>query len=422
MLCRCGAENSFTSHRCPRCRRLLLLGIPLGQFLIDAAAGLLLVAAVALVFLRDRRTAEAQPVAMVQPQVSVVQLPEAAKPSQPRPLRLAITPPKYDDMGRLLATLGAGYAYSQLSMDDLLSPARLRDFDVVFITCGEAPETWVTERLGPGQRESSGMYLPRPDVTLRLQTALQGYVAAGGTLYASDWQYHLLALAFPDFIDATQLSALPAQRVQAQVVDEALRRQLGPEIVLRFDQAGWCPASFLPAKITELMRGSFRDDHGLERTAPLLVQFPFGQGSVIFTSFHNEAQNSDLERQLLRNLVFKIVTARTESVVKQTLLKGGFTAGQRSLLSASSPEQVLTQTYDCQGGRQLRFLLGFEDRGAQLHLQVTAPNGQTWQQTGASSFDLTIAQAAAGTWRYTVTAQRLPFGNFPFTLTVAEKQ
>ena len=39
-----------------------------------------------------------------------------------------------------------------------------------------------------------------------------------------------------------------------------------------------------------------------------------------------------------------------------------------------------------------------------------------------SSFDVTIPQAAAGAWRYTVTAVRLPFGNFPFTLTVAEKQ
>ena len=31
---------------------------------------------------------------------------------------------------------------------------------------------------------------------------------------------------------------------------------------------------------------------------------------------------------------------------------------------------------------------------------------------------LKVANAPAGEWRYTVTALRLPFPNFPFTLTV----
>ena len=101
----------------PACRRRLLWGIPLGQLLGDAAGGLLLVAAVALVFLFDRRGTLAYPLAAT---VSLVPRPEAAEPSQPRPLRLAITPPKYDDMGQLLGTLGAGYQYTELRMDDLL--------------------------------------------------------------------------------------------------------------------------------------------------------------------------------------------------------------------------------------------------------------------------------------------------------------
>ena len=91
---------------------------------------------------------------------------------------------------------------------------------------------------------------------------------------------------------------------------------------------------------------------------------------MIFTSFHNEAQNSDLELNLLRNLVFKIVTARSDTAVKQTLLKGGFTAGQRSLLSRSCLSRRSAQTYDCRGGHELRFVLGFENRGAELRLEV----------------------------------------------------
>jgi len=168
------------------------------------------------------------------------------------------------------------------------------------------------------------------------------------------------------------------------------------------------------------LRGKYQDQSRRSRSGPLLIQFPFGDGNVIFTSFHNEAQNSQLETKLLRSLVLTTVTARADTAVKQTLLRGGFTAGQRSLFSASQGDQSASETYSCRGGT-LSFALAFENRGGLLQLAVTAPDGQTWQQQGRSSFSIEVPRAAAGTWKYTITPLAVPYGNFPFTLTVGEK-
>jgi hypothetical protein len=50
-------------------------------------------------------------------------------------LRLAVTPKQYDDMGKLLAALGKGYHYTQITPQDLYNLTRLTQFDVVFLTC-----------------------------------------------------------------------------------------------------------------------------------------------------------------------------------------------------------------------------------------------------------------------------------------------
>jgi len=73
-----------------------------------------------------------------------------------------------------------------------------------------------------------------------------------------------------------------------------------------------------------------------EQTGPLLVTFPHGEGTVIFTSFRNEAQNTEMEEELLRHLVFTTVTAREEGKIRRTMVRGGFSPTARNLLSASS--------------------------------------------------------------------------------------
>ena len=87
--------------------------------------------------------------------------------------------------------------------------------------------------------------------------------------------------------------------------------------------------------MTTYLRGRYQPTSGGRRRPPLLVQFPFEAGNVIFTSFHNEAQNSETEMELLRYLVFTTVNAQMDANVQRTMVRGGFSPVERNLLSAS---------------------------------------------------------------------------------------
>jgi len=395
------------------------------RLLIDVAAAGSLLAAVLIVLLIDRATSDEKPV----PAVSSRR--DEDPRSKANPLGLAVTPSPYefDNVGRLLQTLGPAYArYDNLVMDDLLDPEKLARYNVVFLTCSHSPTAWTTVKVGEGAR-GGDVRVGRPDVTKRLKDSLRDFVRNGGALYASDFHFYILKIAFPEFIDKTKIGPAGIQTgaghitVHAEVVDWGLKKRLGRDVIdLHFDKEGWIPAAFDESKVTTHLRGTYRRSDGRRDDGPLLVQFNFGKGSVVFTSFHNEKQNSDTELELLRYLVFTTLTAQTEARVKRELAAGGFSPVDRSLLSASRSQQELAGSYLSKTDRDLKFVLDFEGRGAELRLAVTGPGGRTKKQReGTSTFEIDVP-GASGKWSYTVTLLKVPHKNFPFTLHVAEKR
>jgi hypothetical protein len=330
-----------------------------------------------------------------------------AAPSVAKRLRLAVTPHKYDDMGRLLDELGAGYRYDMLRVEDFDKIDELRKYDVVFATCGETPQAWQS-----GSGESFDAF----------RRALRTYVEEGGTLYASDWRMQLLMLAFPELIDQQALKPGDAQEMTAQVVDDGLREVIGPDIHLKFDLPNWFPAAFRGRDVKTYLRGTYTcDDRKSRVESPLLVRIPVGRGSIVFTSFHNEKQNSRTELELLKYLVFATVTARVQSEVAETMLKGGFSSAKQNLLSASAGSQSASSTYNNTAAGALKFVLAFENQGAKLRLEVVAPDGTKHVRDGVETIQLDIPAAPVGDYRYTITAVQVPFENFPFTITVGRK-
>jgi len=398
---------------------------PPHQLLIDASLAVGLAAVLGLILLVDRGCSGSRP-GTAGPSdggvtVEVVQQPPG--PALPvEPPRLAVTPPAFDDMGSLLATLGEGYRYDDLAMDDLLDAQRLAQYDVIFVTCGYVPKDWVGELLRDDERSGGGHYAVRPETAEQLRSSLRGFVAGGGTLYVSDRFFQLLVIAFPKMIDSGNVADGDEGTVEAEVVDPGLRKRLGPNVQLEFDKRAWCPAALRGPEVTTYLEGTYRTVQGEERSGPLLARFPFEQGQVIFTSFHNEKQNSETERELLRYLVFTTVTAETDARVGRTLVRSGFSPVDRSLFSASPENPSLTQVYDCQGGKTLQFVLGFEDRGAELELTVEGPGGRRFEKSGTSTFTIEVPAAAKGPWRYTVRPIKVPYENFPFTLTIGAKR
>jgi hypothetical protein len=393
------------------------------RLVIDAAVGAGLLAALALVFAVDRGSSsdEAGPSA-VSSDVEVI-VDEGGDPAagRKRPLRLAVTPPEYDDMGKLLDTLGPGYGYTTIPLDDLLDAERLAGYDVVFLTCGGAPREWLAERLRDGDRGGVGVFRAKPEVLDMVHASLRTFVGRGGTLYASDMQFDLVATAFPELVDPATRGKGAVQTIQAEVVDPGLRRILGPTMELRFDMPAWRPAAFAGPEVTTYLRGTYELRDGGRQTGPLLVSFPYQEGTVVFTSFHNEAQNTETELELLRHLVFAAVTAREAGKIRRTLVRGGFSPTERNLLSASTGSRPVTQTYPCPRRGTLRFVLGFEDQGARLRLSVIGPDGYRAEKTGTRTFSIEVPDAAAGQWQYTITPLSIPYQNFPFTLSIGEK-
>jgi hypothetical protein len=387
---------------------------PSRAFALDSVLAVCLALALGLVYLLDR----APPTLPV----TVTPIPVVLTPETPAapPLRLAVTPHQYDDMGKLLRQLGSGFNYTEISLDDLQDVSKLVSFDVVFLTCGTVPESWSAGDVGvAGDRPGVRLIRLNEQIVNRVKEALRTFVGRGGTLYASDWRLDQLNWTFPELFDQEPIVPGEAQTLTAEVVDPGLRDLLGPSVELKFDLPGWKPARFSGSQVTVYLRGSYLP-HGNSSaiTAPLLIKVPFQQGTIIFTSFHNEKVNSELETKLLRFLVFAAVTAKETAQTQKTMISGGFPKQKTTMISASAASPSVTQTYANSKQGRLRFALSFRDQGAQLRLTVRGPGGQTQEQVGTSTFTVDVPDAAPGNWTYTVTAVKVPYENFPFTLTV----
>lgn len=346
--------------------------------------------------------------------------PEPPPPPAPKPLRLAVTEPQYDDMGRLLRELGDGYPFDTVPLTDLEDLAKLERYDVVFLTCSGVPESWVTgAELGPGGRPGTRSREPDQNVIKRLRESLRGFVGKGGTLYASDWAMQVLQVTFPELFAADPADVGAAQAVEAEVVDPGLRELLGPSMRLNFDLDGWYPARLRAADATTYLQGEFTTNDGQRRSGPLLVKVPYEEGVIIFTSFHNEKNNGEAEKKLLRYLVFTVVTAQEVARVQETLVKGGFSPRKVGIFDVST-RQSITRVYQNPRAGALRFVLGFTARGARFRLDIQGPKGQKLGREGTETFTIEVPDAEPGDWSYTITAQVVPYPNFPYTLTIGQ--
>jgi hypothetical protein len=331
-------------------------------------------------------------------------------PPPAKPLRLAVTRvyrdskgQEWDNMAKLLDNLGEGYRYTELDTQELVNPERLKEFDVLFFTCGY-------------QKDYNDL-APR----------LADFVDNGGVLYASDWRRDCIAQAFPGFRDPRIEDEGRDGNVTARVVDPGLRDVLKADTIpLRFNLDRWktaCFSSDRTNKVTVLLEGTYKKQDGRgTATAPLLVKFQHGKGTVIFTSFHNEKQNNDIETKLLKYLVFSLVTANVEAQITKTMIQGGFSPQKSNLLSASGDDPEVKQTYQCKKPGRLRFELGFENRGAKLRLTVVSPHGKKYEKEGVATFAIEVPDAQPGFWEYTVRALEVPYQNFPFRLVVGESE
>ncbi len=139
----------------------------------------------------------------------------------------------------------------------------------------------------------------------------------GRRLYFSDWTYDLMERAWPDLVDwvgdDTELDDAQrgtAQVVAARVVDAGLAAFMevpeGSEIEVEFNYGVWAVAESVSDDVTVLVEADVVVDdpetgaYVTLPSVPLVFSAVVGQGVVIFTSYHNEAQISEEARDVLR--------------------------------------------------------------------------------------------------------------------------
>jgi len=142
--------------------------------------------------------------------------------------------------------------------------------------------------------------------------ALAEFVRAGGCLYASDHADRLITQAFPGIFDFGGHVGNTGQ-VTVDVLDPELRDVLGPRITIEFDMPVW---SVLLGGRAEPLLLSAKGSQQAGR--PIMAYAEYGEGSIFYTCFHNKAQTSDREKQLLQLLVVKQFSTTSHQSFEET--------------------------------------------------------------------------------------------------------
>jgi len=213
------------------------------------------------------------------------------------PLRIAVTPQYYDDIGAILIEFG--YDVTTVALADLLNPSVVDTCDVIGINC--AP--------------SLGEYANNAAPILR------DFVSNGGRLYTSDWAFAFVEAAFPEYVEFLPYVG-HVQTVTASIVDDELAEYLGiTEAEIVYDLSSWVVVDGVSASANVLVEGevdfSTLDGHSGSEPShrrpeylamdsnldgalkPLAISFEYGEGIVVYTTFHNEAQVSEAIKHIL---------------------------------------------------------------------------------------------------------------------------
>lgn len=188
-------------------------------------------------------------------------------------LKFKVTSHCFDDIGKVLNQLNVKY----LPFDG--------DFncDILFLNCG------TTDAID--------------------HSKLKSFVVSGGVLYASDLTSGHLIATWPELMKVDNNTV--ACKIQANVIDVDLRQYIGNTIYIEFDLPVW-------SKIVKINQGKVLMQSA-DEGYPIMVEFSVGKGKVFYTSFHNHAQTSEMEKSLLQLLVIKQISTATDTDFKKTM-------------------------------------------------------------------------------------------------------
>jgi len=210
--------------------------------------------------------------------------------------------------------LDQAVAAPELTVEALLADEGLRtlsDYHALFLPCG-------MRGVGEHRYDDGG---PDDHLILDVDTLrrLRDAVRDGLHLYVSDWSYEWIQVVWPEAatwvgdggLDDAQVGL--AGGLEAYVVDEALAEALGRSpgdaIELRMTQSSWATPATVGDGVEVLVAADVQIEDpvsGVPRwqtDVPLAFHLADGDGRVVFTAFHHEAQVGPDGEVLLQRLL-----------------------------------------------------------------------------------------------------------------------
>ncbi len=219
-------------------------------------------------------------------------------------LNVAVVTGAYDSIENILDRLNIDFdliegEYGYDHVDLLRDPAALSDYNIIFFNCG-MHNSWLNYQSEVGSN-------------------LRTFVKNGGSIYASDWAYYIAEATFPEMQTFVGNDSIPgdayvgeAGYITANVVDEGMKKALESNTAsINFDLAIWA-AIEKSGSGTPLIRGTYAyfdwaSWNYIEVEAPLATRLDDGDGTLLYTSFHNEEQNNTMDMdKLLQEIIYSL--------------------------------------------------------------------------------------------------------------------
>ncbi len=357
----------------------------------------------------------------------------ALAPSDTNSLKkIAVTPADYDDIGEVLENLG--FQAEQIEEEDLTSLTTLSNYDAVYINC------------------SATINLIAEDAA----STISDYVKNGGIIYASDWANTLIEAAFPNKInfyegeniwgasDAESAQIGQSGEVEAEVTDPGLQEVLGKKkIKVNFDLDDWAVIDSVNQGVNTLIKGpakiidysnndqdwenlDFENPENLDKLEeidlsktlddkPFVVSFTEGKGQVLYTTFHNESQNtSDMENILDWFVIWTKAAGLTEEA--RNIADQDNTEVLQEIIDSINKNETKNYYFNASGKDDFKITLNFS--GSAISLKITdSENNKVIEEDIANPPYTKKIDAEKGKYKIQIKGTDIPEENYPFVVT-----
>ncbi len=214
--------------------------------------------------------------------------------------KIAVVTGQYDDIGAIIAGLAVDFdtidgVGTTEYVDFLRDPDWMGEYDAIFFNCGMGFD-W--------------------EAYAETTQNLRDFVQAGGSVYASDWAYYLVEATWPgkqrfhgdDTVLGDAFVGLSGT-VDATVNDPVMADLLGGTTAqLNYDLDAWAAMESSNAEV--LIEGTYSYAEGFfgpteTRHGPLATRM-VDEGTVIYTTFHNERQTTVHMDAILQEIILSL--------------------------------------------------------------------------------------------------------------------